>query len=89
MIFEGGDKGYQFSSRVSLVNAPITIAKDQHFLWQSLLVDKDGQTLKLDFDGLSYPINATNLVTVNKDFESTGVVLFSQGRPQHWFPIKL
>jgi putative lipoprotein len=87
LIFEGRSRGYRFSSRVSQVHAPITIARTQHYLWQSLLIEKNGQTLLLDFDGISYPIHTGNLKTVNKEDYSTGVILFSQGRPQEWFPI--
>jgi putative lipoprotein len=88
LIFEGTNNGYKFSSRISQVKVPVTIAKDQHFLWQSLLTEKQGKTLKIDFDGISYPNNTDNLPSVSKLDESTGVVLFSQGRPQVWFPIR-
>ncbi|MCW8994293.1 MAG: hypothetical protein OQK77_00620, partial [Psychromonas sp.] len=88
LIFEGHKNGYRFSSRVSTVNTPITIANSQHYLWQSLLIEKNAQTFKLDFDGISYPINTRNLKAVNKEDYATGVILFSQGTPRNWFPIK-
>ena len=88
LIFEGTNNGYRFSSRVSQVKAPVTLAKEQHFLWQSLLTEKSGQTKKLDFDGISYPNDTNNLPSASKIDESTGVVLFSQGRPKTWFPIR-
>ena len=88
LIFEGTNNGYRFSSRVSQVKAPVTLSKEQHFLWQSLLIEKSGETKKLDFDGISYPNDSNNLPSANKIDESTGVVLFSQGRPKTWFPIR-
>ena len=88
LIFEGTGNGYRFSSRVSPVKAPIVLARDQHFLWQSLLTEKQGKTIKLDFDGISYPDSTDNSPSASKLDESTGIVLFSQGRPQTWFPIR-
>ena len=88
LIFEGRKSGYRFLSRVSQVRAPITIAQTQHYLWQSLLIEKNTQSFKLDFDGISYPIHSRNLKEVNKEEYATGVVLFSQGVPENWFPIK-
>jgi putative lipoprotein len=89
LIFEGHKNGYRFSSRVSRVKAPVTIAKTQHYLWQSLIIEINEQSLKLDFDGISYPIHTRNLKEVNKEDHTTGVVLFSQGTPKNWFPVKL
>lgn len=89
LIFEGIENGYRFSSRISRVHAPIIIAQTQHYLWQSLLIKKETQWFKLDFDGISYPINSRDLQAVNKQEESTGILLFSQGPPAEWFPIKL
>ncbi|MFT6986096.1 MAG: putative lipoprotein [Psychromonas sp.] len=88
LVFEGTENGYRFSSRVSRVNAPIIVAQTQHYLWQSLLIEKNGQWFKLDFDGISYPIHSRDLKEVNKEDEATPVVLFSQGIPEKWFPIK-
>ena len=88
LIFEGTNNGYRFSSRISQVKVPLTLAKDQHFLWQSLLTEKQGNTIKLDFDGISYPNDTDNQPSISKLDESTGVVLFSQGRPHTWFPIR-
>lgn len=88
LIFEGSKKGYRFSSRVSRVNAPITIAQSQHYLWQSLLIEKNAQSFKLDFDGISYPTHTRDLKEVNKEDYATGVVLFNQGTPKNWFPIR-
>ncbi len=89
LIFEGRENGYRFSSRVSRIHAPIIIAKTQHYLWQSLLIEKDTQWFKLDFDGISYPIHTRDLKGVNKQDYSTGVILFNQGTPKSWFPIKM
>ena len=88
LIFEGRNNGYRFSSRVSRVQAPITIAKTRHYLWQSLFMEKGTQSFKLDFDGISYPIHTRDLKAVNKEGDATGVVLFAQGIPENWFPIK-
>ncbi|WP_019616249.1 hypothetical protein [Psychromonas ossibalaenae] len=89
LIFEGTEKGYRFSSRVSRIQAPIIVAQSQHYLWQSLLTEKNGEWLKLDFDGISYPIHTSELNSVDKGAYSTGVVLFNQGTPTNWFPIKM
>ncbi|WP_413700086.1 hypothetical protein ACLKMH_22840 [Psychromonas sp. KJ10-10] len=89
LIFEGQEEGYRFSSRVSRVHAPIIISHSQHYLWQSLLITKDNQWSTLDFDGLSYPNDTHNLERVNKDDVSTQVVLFNNGKPKQWFPIKM
>ena len=88
LVFEGRKSGYRFSSRISRVNAPITIAQTQHYLWQSLLIEKNAQSFKLDFDGISYPIHTRDLKEVNKEDYATGVILFNQGTPKNWFPIK-
>jgi len=88
LIFEGLDSGYRFSSRISRVNAPIIVAQTQHYLWQSLLIEKNGQSFKLDFDGISYPIHSRDFKETNKEDEATQVILFSQGIPEKWFPIK-
>lgn len=89
LIFEGQESGYRFSSRVSRVHAPITIAQTQHYLWQSLLIEKDKEWFKLDFDGISYPIHTRDLKKVDKQDHATDVILFSQGTPRNWFPIKI
>jgi len=89
LVFEGTEKGYRFSSRVSRVHAPITISQNQHYLWQSLLIDKGEETQILNFDGISYPIHTRDLKSVNKIDYSTEVILFEQGKPTNWFPIKL
>lgn len=88
LIFEGRKSGYRFLSRVSRVNAPITLAQTQHYSWQSLLIDKNQESYKLDFDGISYPIHSRDLQKVNKEDYTTGVVLFNRGVPENWFPIK-
>jgi putative lipoprotein len=89
LIFEGSKLGYRFSSRVSSVQPPLIVASSQHYLWQSLLTEKNQQWLKLDFDGISYPSQTENLSLVNKERYATGVVLFDQGRPKNWFPVKI
>lgn len=88
LIFEGTKKGYRFSSRISRVHAPITISQRQHYLWQSLLIEKEEETKILDFDGISYPIHTRDLKSVNKADYATKVILFEQGKPTNWFPIK-
>ncbi len=88
LIFEGRNSGYRFLSRISRVNAPITLAKAQHYSWQSLLIENNSESYRLDFDGISYPIHSRDLPTVNKQEHATGVVLFNRGRPENWFPIK-
>lgn len=87
LIFEGLENGYKFSSRVSQVSAPITIAKTQYFSWQSLIIEKDKQNFRLDFDGISYPVHSNNSQQINNKMEKTGVILFSKGTPNNWFPI--
>jgi len=89
LIFEGSQQGYRFSSRVSRVQPPLIVASSQHYLWQSLLTEKNLQWLKLDFDGISYPIHTNNLNTVNKERYATDVILFDQGIPTNWFPVKI
>ena len=89
LIFEGRKEGYRFSSRVSRVHAPIVISQSQHFLWQSLLIEKDAGWSLLNFDGLSYPVHSRDLNVINKADYTTGVVLFNQGKPTQWFPIKM
>lgn len=88
LVFEDSDKGLHFSSRIARVQAPIIVARSQHFLWQSLLVSKQDQWLKLVYDGLSYPLNTLQAKSVDKQSNSTGVILFSQGKPTNWFSIK-
>ena len=88
LIFEDSDKGLRFSSRIARAQAPILVAQSQHFLWQSLLVSKQGEWLKLDYDGLSYPLNTQQARSVDKQANATGVVLFNQGKPTNWFTIK-
>ncbi|MEH6451978.1 MAG: hypothetical protein V7782_02945 [Psychromonas sp.] len=89
LIFEGSKKGYTFSSRVSRVHPPLIVSSSQHFLWQSLLTERNQQWLKLDFDGISYPIQTKNLSAVNKEQYETDIVLFNQGIPTNWFPVKM
>ncbi len=89
LIFEGKDGGYRFASRVSQVKAPIVISHNQHYLWQSLLIEKNKQWLMLDFDGISYPGDSNKLQPVNQQDHATGVVLFGQGTPFNWFPITI
>lgn len=89
LIFEGRKEGYRFSSRISRVHTPIVISQSQHYLWQSLLIKKKEGWSQLNFDGLSYPIHTRDLTVVNKADYSTGVVLFNQGKPTTWFPIKM
>lgn len=88
LIFEGQKNGYRFSSRISRVRTPIVIAQTQHYLWQSLLIEKNAQSYILDFDGISYPIHTRDLKQVKKEDYATGVILFNQGIPKNWFPIK-
>ncbi|MFT6926948.1 MAG: putative lipoprotein [Psychromonas sp.] len=88
LIFERTDSGYRFSSRISQIQVPLIVSSSQHYLWQSLLVEKNKQWLTLDFDGISYPPNTRALPSVNKLDFSTDIILFSQGRPKNWFPIK-
>lgn len=88
LVFESKDKGLIFSSRVSRVQAPILVAETQHFSWQDLFVAKDNNWLQLDFDGLSYPLKISAAKSIEQPTESSGVVLFSEGRPTTWFSIK-
>ncbi|MEG3754226.1 hypothetical protein [Psychromonas arctica] len=88
LVFEEKDKGLVFSSRVSRIQAPIEVAHTQHFSWQDLLVKKNNQWLQLESDGLSYPLKVSDAKTVDAPLQSTGVLLFSQGRPTTWFSIK-
>lgn len=89
LVFEGTKKGYRFSSRVSRVHAPITVSTSQHYLWQSLLIEQEGKTKILDFDGVSYPIHTRELKSVSKADYATEVLLFEQGKPINWFPVKI
>jgi len=88
LVFEKKEKGLVFSSRVSRIEAPIELAQTQHFSWQDLLVKKNNQWLQLESDGLSYPLKISDAKAIDEPLESTGVVLFSQGRPTTWFSIK-
>lgn len=88
LIFEPKAKGLVFSSRVSRVAAPILVAETQHFSWQDLLVKRDDKWSQLDFDGLSYPLQLNQAKDAELPLSSTGVVLFDQGTPASWFPIK-
>lgn len=88
IIFEAKDDHLVFSSRVSRVQAPITVAQSQKFSWQGLLVAKDTQWLQLDFDGLSYPLKISEAKDIKQPIDSTGVVLFNKGKPTTWFSIK-
>ena len=88
LIFEAKDKGLVFSSRISRVQAPITVAHTQHFSWQDLLVSSNQQWLQLNFDGLSYPLQLNQAKSIEGPTDSSGVVLFNQGKPDIWFPIK-
>ncbi|MEL0628005.1 hypothetical protein [Psychromonas aquatilis] len=88
LIFEEQAQGLVFSSRVSRVHAPILVSQNQSFSWQSLLVEKQKQWLQLDFDGLHYPLQISTATKVNQPHNTTGVVLFEQGQPDHWFRVK-
>ena len=88
LIFEQKEKGLVFSSRISRVQAPILVAKSQHFSWQDLFVAKDNNWLQLDFDGLSYPLKISEAKSIEQPTDSSGVVLFSKGKPTTWFSIK-
>ncbi len=88
LVFESKDKGLVFSSRVSRIQAPILVAQTQHFSWQDLFVAKDNNWLQLDFDGLSYPLKISAAKSIDRPTDSSGVVLFSEGRPTTWFSIK-
>jgi putative lipoprotein len=89
LIFEGQKEDYRFSSRVSRIHTPIIISQSQHYLWQSLLFEKNSGWSLLDFDGLSYPSQTRDLTTINKTDYSTDVILFNKGKPTKWFPIKM
>ena len=89
LIFEGRGDGYRFSSRVSRIHAPIIISRTQYYLWQSLLINTTSGWSLLNFDGLSYPIHTRDLEVINKDDYSSDVILFEQGKPTNWFPIKM
>lgn len=89
LIFKGTKTGYLFSSRIPRVEAPIIIAKTRHYLWHSLLIKSKSQWLSLNFDGISYPGNSNNTITVDElESKSSGVILFADGLPKTWFPIK-
>jgi len=89
LIFERQGSDYHFSSRISQVQVPVIVSSSQHYLWQSLLVEKNKQWSTLDFDGISYPPHVRDLAAVNKLDFATDIILFSQGRPKNWFPIKM
>lgn len=89
LIFEGRKGGYRFSSRISRIHAPIIVSTEESYRWQSLLIQKDSGWAQLKFDGISYPIHTRDLEVINKDDYSTGVVLFSEGKPTQWFPVKM
>lgn len=88
LIFENKNNKLRFSSRISQVNPPIIIAKQQHFSWQSLLLKENNQLIRLNFDGLSYPLTSKSSKDYAHASDSTGVILFNQGRPNTWFPIQ-
>lgn len=88
LIFKGTKNGYDFSSNISRMQAPITISKKQHYLWQSLLINKNDKNYTMDFDGMSYPIHTRSLKEVPKADVATDVILFSKGLPKNWFLIK-
>ena len=89
LIFEGKKEGYQFLSRISRLHAPVVISKNQHYLWQSLLIKQSLGWSVLDFDGLSYPHSTQDLEQLDIVDHSTDILLFSEGRPTQWFPIKM
>lgn len=51
--------------------------------------EEDKKWLTLDFDGISYLPHIRSLTTVNKLEIATDIILFSQGKPKNWFPIKM
>ncbi|MFT6348044.1 MAG: putative lipoprotein [Psychromonas sp.] len=89
LIFEGQKNDYRFSNRISQIQVPVIVSSRQHYLWQSLLVEEDKKWLTLDFDGISYLPHTRSLTTVNKLEIATDIILFSQGKPKNWFPIKM
>jgi len=88
LIFQGSSTGFQFSSRVSLVEAPIIVSKRLHFLWQSLLIKTADHWSQLNFDGQSYPLHSRDAKPVEDLEAATQVRLFSEGKPTHWHYIK-
>ncbi|HIP75558.1 MAG TPA: hypothetical protein EYH12_00030 [Psychromonas hadalis] len=94
LVFQGTKRGLKFSSRISRVSAPLTVAKKQRYSWQSLLVQKAGDdknTYILDFNGLSYPPSIRNLEVIEKEMFETDVLLFADGIPADpavWHRIK-
>jgi len=88
LIFQGSSTGFQFSSRISLVEAPITVSQHLHFSWQSLLIQTPKGWAQLNFDGQSYPLHSRDAEAVENNDNATPVHLFSNGKPTHWHYIK-
>ena len=88
LIFEGKKNNkYQFISRISRMMTPTVVSNVQHYLWKSLIINKDKKAFTLNFDGVTYPVNTRNLKEVDIKEQGTDIILFSQGKPHIWFPI--
>lgn len=88
LIFENKNNQLSFSSRIAHVEPPLMVGKQQHFSWQSLLVKVNNNLVRLNFDGLSYPLSTRAVENKAHASDSTGVILFNKGRPTTWYPIK-
>lgn len=88
IIFEETKEGLNFSSRISSIQAPITISEEQHFSWQSLIAKNEESWLLFEFDGLNYPLHSRYGYYLQYIENSAEVTLFSNGKPNDWFLIK-
>lgn len=86
LVFQGTGNGYQFLSRTEHVNAPIFVGQTVQYGWPSLYSQVSGSWRSLHYNGVSYPADANRANNSALD-NSTGVVLFANGKPNTWYPI--
>lgn len=86
LVFQGTAKGYQFLSRTENVASPIVVGQTAQYDWLTLYSQVSGSWRSLYYNGVSYPGNTKGLTSSKVD-NSTGVVLFSSGKPRTWHSI--
>ena len=87
LIFENGQKTWQFNSKVTLVNTPINLGSERHQQWQDLVLFVSGggaipNQHTLRFNGSEYPLNPSLAPIADYD-KISPIQLFADGLTPH------
>ena len=84
LIFENMGKQYRFVSRTTDVHNSLLLATGINHQWQQLLARQGSEYVRLEYDGIGYPISTKNQPIAPRPLPLANITLFAAPEPVKW-----